>query len=368
MKKNKLIVTTSSNKYPIIIGKNIISKISKIMRDNSIINKKYLIVVDKNIPKIMLRKITNSLKKKDVYTHVFIATEKNKNQKNVNIILNILFKRNFSRDDCLISVGGGITGDVCGFAASLYKRGMKFINVPTTLLSQVDSSIGGKTGVNNEYGKNMIGSFYQPHMVLSDSEFLYSLKQREIICGYGEILKHSLIANKNFFNYLDKNLLNILDLKSPYIEKTIYQSCKIKKKIIEKDEKEKDLRKVLNLGHTFAHAFEATLGFSNKLNHGEAVILGIYSAIKFCQKKSLINMAESREILNHLKKLYLKDKINKFFKIKNLNTILSFMTKDKKNNSDKINLILLKNIGKPILNQKFSKTSLKEFFKKQLFY
>ena len=144
----------------------------------------------------------------------------------------ILLNKNFSRDDCLISIGGGITGDISGFAASLFKRGLKFINIPTTLLSQVDSSIGGKTGVNTKYGKNLVGSFYQPNLVISDTEFLKTLPNREIVCGYGEILKHSLIADKKFFKYLDKNITNILKLKSPFIEKTIFESCKIKKNVV----------------------------------------------------------------------------------------------------------------------------------------
>ena len=124
----------------------------------------------------------------------------------INKILDILLNKNFSRDDCLISVGGGITGDIAGFEASLFKRGMKFINIPTTLLAQVDSSIGGKTGVNSKYGKNLIGSFYQPDLVISDIKFLKTLPKREVVCGYGEILKHSLIANRNFYNLFSYNI------------------------------------------------------------------------------------------------------------------------------------------------------------------
>ena len=150
-----------------------------------------------------------------------------------------MLNKNFSREDCLIAVGGGITGDVGGFAASLFKRGLKFINIPTTLLAQVDSSIGGKTGINTNHGKNLIGSFYQPRLVISDLNFLNSLKKRELICGYGEILKHSLISNNNFFNFLNKNASNIIELRTFYIQKAIYESCVIKKKVVEKDEKEK---------------------------------------------------------------------------------------------------------------------------------
>ena len=131
------------------------------------------------------------------------------------MILNKLLEKNFSREDCLISIGGGITGDISGFAASLFKRGLQFINIPSTLLSQVDSSIGGKTGVNTIHGKNLIGSFYQPKIVISDINFLKTLPKREIVCGYGEVLKHSLIANKNFYNFLSRNVEKILKLKTP---------------------------------------------------------------------------------------------------------------------------------------------------------
>ena len=146
-------------------------------------------------------KIKNKLKGKENYFYFISASEKNKNQNNVNKILEILLRRNFSRQDCLITIGGGITGDLGGYAASLFKRGLQFINLPTTLLSQVDSSIGGKTGINTKYGKNLIGTFYQPKLVVSDIDFLKTLPKREIICGYGEILKHSLISNKNFLNF-----------------------------------------------------------------------------------------------------------------------------------------------------------------------
>ena len=277
-----------------------------------------------------------------------------------------MLNKNFSRDDCLISIGGGITGDVSGFAASIFKRGLKFINIPTTLLSQVDSSIGGKTGVNSKYGKNLIGNFFQPNLVISDIKFLQTLPKREVICGYGEILKHSIIANKKFFNFLNKNNKKILSLQSPYIEKSIYESCKIKKYIVEKDEKEKDMRKILNFGHTFAHAYEATLGYSKKLNHGEAVILGIRTALNFSLKNKFLNQNDYTSITNHILNCNLPSNINNFFKIKNLNEIVSFMLKDKKNNSKKINLVLLKKIGLPIINRKYDKKYLYSFLKKEL--
>ena len=366
MQPIKLKINTKAQRYSIIIGSNLGSSISKIIKNNSIDFKKCLLVIDKNAPKKIILKIKKSLNKKKLYVHFFNANEINKNFNSVNSILDILLQKNFSREDCVISIGGGITGDITGFAASLFKRGLKFINIPTTLLSQVDSSIGGKTGVNTKYGKNLIGCFYQPNLVISDIQFLKTLPKREVICGYGEILKHSLIANKKFFNFLNRNSDEVLNLSSPFIEKAIYESCKIKKNIVEKDEKEKNLRKILNFGHTFAHAYEASLGYSNKLNHGEAVILGMKTALGFSLKNNLLKQYEYNLIIKHILNTKLPFKIGKFFKIKDLNKILSFMIKDKKNNTDKINLVLLKKIGLPVINKEFKKNTLSEFLKNEL--
>ena len=362
MKPIKLKIKTKTQKYPIIIGSNLITNFSKIIKNNSLTFNQCLLVVDKNVPKKFITKIKNSLKKKKINIFFFSANETNKSFGIINKILEILLNKNFSRDDCLISIGGGITGDVSGFASSIFKRGMKFINIPTTLLSQVDSSIGGKTGINSNYGKNLIGSFYQPNLVISDVDFLKSLPKREIICGYGEILKHSLIRDKNFFKFLNKNVSKITQLTSPFIEKAIYESCKIKKSVVEKDEKEKHLRKVLNFGHTFAHAYEASLNYSKKLNHGEAVILGMKTALSFSLSLKMLEKRDYNLILNHVNKLNLSISVNKFFTKKNLNKILYFMAKDKKNKSQKINLVLLKKIGSPQINNEYSKERIKKFF------
>jgi len=366
MKTNKLIIKIDKISYPIFIGSNFISNLSKILIKNSIKFEKCLLIIDKKVPKILIHKIKKSFKNKKIFSFIINANEKNKNQKTVNSILKFLLLKNFSRQDCLITIGGGITGDVGGFAASLFKRGIQFINVPTTLLSQVDSSIGGKTGINTNFGKNLIGSFYQPKLVISDIDFLKSLPKREIVCGYAEILKHSLIRNKNFFIYLNKNIENIFKLKSPYIEKAIYESCKIKKIIVEKDEKEANIRKTLNFGHTFAHAYEAALGYSKRLNHGEAVLLGIVSALKFSYKNKFLSAQEYISITNHIKNNLLPFNLKNYFSKKDNNKILSFMTKDKKNNSDKINLILLKKIGLPIIDRKYKKDYIKNFLEREL--
>ena len=362
----KLQVKTGNHKYPIFIGNNILGKLKVILKKNFINFNQCLIIVDKNVPNQLIDKVINSLPKKKIFIHYFISSERNKNQKSINKILSILLSKNFNRNDCVISIGGGITGDVSGFAASIFKRGLKFVNIPTTLLSQVDSSIGGKTGINTKYGKNLIGAFYQPSLVISDTIFLKSLPKREIICGYGEILKHAIIADKKFFSFLDINGFQILNLKSPLIEKAIFKSCSIKKTVVEADEKEIGIRKILNFGHTFAHAYEATLKYSKKLNHGEAVILGIKTAAKFSLSSNILSNKEFNMIEDHLNKFNLPRNINKFFSKKNLNRVLSFMEKDKKNNTNKINLVLLKKIGYPIYKMQFDKNKINLFLKKEL--
>jgi 3-dehydroquinate synthase len=362
----KLQVKTANHKYPILIGNKILNKLYKLLRKNLINFNQCLLVVDKNVPKALINKVLKSLPKKKLSIHYFNASEKNKNQKSIDNILSILLSMNFNRNDCVISVGGGITGDVSGFAASIFKRGLKFVNIPTTLLSQVDSSIGGKTGINSKYGKNLVGTFYQPSLVISDINFLKSLPKRELICGYGEILKHALIADRKFFTFLNKNGSKILNLKSPFIEQAIFQSCSIKKKVVETDEKEIGIRKILNFGHTFAHAYEATLGYSKKINHGEAVILGIKTAAKFSLLNKILNIKEFKLIENHLNKLNLPRNLNKFLSTKNLKRILSFMKKDKKNNSNKLNLVLLKKIGSPTYKLQFDEKKVHFFLRKEL--
>ena len=359
-------IKTNSKHYNIYIGNNIISKVNQIIKKEGIYFKNSLIIVDKKIPKLFIKKLKSKLICEKKLVYLFNASEKNKNFFYLNNILEILLKNNFTRNDAIVCMGGGIAGDISAFAASIYKRGIKFINMPSTLLSQVDSSIGGKTGINNKYGKNLIGSFYQPDLVISDINLLKSLPKRELICGYAEILKHSLIKDKKLFSYLNKNLKNILNLSSPFIEKAIYESCKIKKKVVEKDEKEIGLRKILNFGHTFAHAYEAGLGYNHKLNHGEAVILGMKTALSFSFKENMLSRREYNLIINHIYNSGLPFSVKNYFSIKDLNKILSFMIKDKKNNSGNINLVLLRKIGKPIFNKQYSKKKVSSFLEKFL--
>ncbi len=346
MKNSKILIKTKSKKYPIYFGNKILGTAGNIIKNNIPNVKKVCIITDTNLPKASLRNLTSSLKKYNVKIYKLRVSEKIKNIKIANKIIEDLLKNNFNRSDCVISFGGGVVGDLTAFISSVTKRGLKFINIPTTLLAQVDAAIGGKTGINTKDGKNLIGTFYQPEFVLSDLAMINSLSRREMICGYGEILKHSLIKDKNFFNWLSKNNNKIIIKKNKKLLKTaIAKSCLIKSQIINKDEKEINLRMILNFGHTFAHGFEGAKNFSNKLNHGEAVLLGMIAASKLSNKKKLLPSKDLNLIIKHYKNANLPLNFKKFFKKNEINKIINFMKKDKKNLNNKINLILLKKIG-----------------------
>ena len=199
MKNTKLIVKTKSKSYPIYFGNNILNTTGRLLKKNLPGIKKICIISDNKLPKFILNKLIKSLKEYDLKIYKLSATEKTKSLKVANKIIEQLLNNNFNRSDCVIALGGGVLGDLSAFISNLTKRGLKFINIPTTLLAQVDASIGGKTGINSKYGKNLIGTFYQPSLVISDTNFLKSLPVREITCGYAEILKHSLIMNKKLF-------------------------------------------------------------------------------------------------------------------------------------------------------------------------
>ena len=355
MKKTKIIIKTKSKSYPIYFGSNILKITGGLVEKNLPGVKKICIISDNNLPKLLLKKLVNSLKKYELSIYKLSANEKNKNIKVGNKIIEYLLKNNFNRSDCIIGFGGGVIGDMSAFISNLTKRGLKFINIPTTLLAQVDASIGGKSGVNSAQGKNLIGTYYQPDFIISDVSVLKSLPRREIISGYGEILKHSLILDKNFFLWLFKNGKKIINRENDLLlKKAIIKSCKIKCNIVKKDEKEKNLRMILNFGHTFAHGFEGAKNFSKKLNHGEAVLLGMIVASELSNKKKLLQLKELLLIKKHYLDLQLPININKTFNKKEINKIIYFMKKDKKNIDKKINLILLSKIGKVTKPNKIS--------------
>ncbi len=358
MKNHEIKFNTKNKNYSIIIGKNSLKVLSKRVKLLCPKAKNIALIIDKNVPKKFKKFLKQKLKNYNLLFLTFAANEKNKSLKTVNYYLNILISKNFNRSDLVIGVGGGIVGDVAGFVSSIFKRGINFINIPTTLLAQVDSSIGGKTGVNSNYGKNLIGSFYQPRLVISDTSFLSSLPKKEMICGFAEILKHSIIKDKNFFKWLEKNTKFILTKKTKELTYAIKKSCEIKINFVTKDVNEKGLRMILNFGHTFAHAIEVKNNYSKNITHGEAVLSGMILATKL----SVLKKTCSPKTLSLIKNIYSNNNLDfayrKYSNQKTINKLIPYLKKDKKNNDDKINFILLKNIGKTVLPNK-SKISVK---------
>ena len=347
MKNTKIIVKTKSKSYPVYFGDGILNTAGTLINKNLPNVKKICIIFDKNLPLVLIKKLSKSLRKYNPKFYKLSAREKTKSLKVAEKIIEFLLKNNFNRSDCIIAFGGGILGDLSAFISSLIKRGVKFINIPTTLLAQADASIGGKTGINSSHGKNLIGTFYQPDFVLIDISMLNSLSRREMISGYSEILKHSLIIDKKFFLWLSKNAKKIINNKDTnLLTMAIMKSCKIKSQIVSKDEKEQNLRMMLNFGHTFAHGFEGVKNFSNKLNHGEAVLLGMMVASQLSYKKKILSLKDLIVLKKHYLSLNLPMNIKKKFKKKEINNIIYFMKNDKKNLGEKINLILIKKIGK----------------------
>tara|TARA_Y100000590_G_scaffold347350_1_gene397915 strand:+ start:3700 stop:4812 length:1113 start_codon:yes stop_codon:yes gene_type:complete len=367
MKNTKIVINTKSKNYPIYLGDGVLNTVGKVIKRDLPKVKKIAVISDKKVPSKFIKILKKSLKKYNVKIYKIIANEKTKSFKVANTLIEKLLQNNLNRSDCIISFGGGITSDLSAFVSNLTKRGIKFINIPTTLLAQVDASIGGKTAINSSQGKNLIGTFYQPDFVLMDLSILKSLPHKEMVCGYGEILKHSLIIDKKFFIWLCKNGKQIISNKNKKILKyAIFKSCEIKSKIVKKDEKEKNLRMILNFGHTFAHGFEASKNFSPKLNHGESVLLGMMMACRLAVEKGILPKKDLNVISKHYLELNLPMNIEKKFKKKEVKKIMHFMKKDKKNTNEKINLIFIKKIGKinnPV-SLKINDSELKKFLLK----
>ena len=268
-----------------------------------------------------------------------------------------LIKNNINRKSVIIAIGGGTLGDLVGFVASTVLRGLSFFLIPTTLLSQVDSSIGGKNGINTIYGKNLIGTFYQPKKVLIDISLLSTLPKKEIKSGYAEIIKHALIKDYSFFIWLEENASKLLKLNKSILEKAIYRSIMIKLYYIKKDEKEflidSNSRAMLNFGHTIGHAIESIYNYK-KFNHGEAISIGMITEAKISNNLGLLSSKELEKIIAHFKKFKLKiyDKILKDKKL------IEKLSKDKKNFKHNINFSLIDKIGKSIFYKKLDKNKV----------
>ncbi|AWD32765.1 3-dehydroquinate synthase [Candidatus Kinetoplastibacterium sorsogonicusi] len=304
------------------------------------------IITNNTISSMYIDIIKSSLKSihKPIIEICLPEGEEYKNLHTLNIIFDNLLKNNFDRKSLLIAFGGGVIGDITGFAASVYMRGIRFIQIPTTLLAQIDSSVGGKTAVNHILGKNMIGSFYQPISVEIDIDVLNTLPKREISAGLAEMIKYGLIIDKNFWEWCENHIKNLINLDQNHLIYAIKRSCELKSFVVSKDEKENNLRAILNFGHTFGHAIESVLGYGKWL-HGEAVACGMIQAAEL--SSNILNLKRSdveriRSMIKNINCPILAPKID-------IEKWLHAMKVDKKNTNGEINFVLLPEIGSSII-------------------
>ena len=263
--------------YPIYIGEGLLSQIKLI--ESHLKQKHVAVVTNTTVAPLYLDPLLTLLKQHGIKAFPIILPdgESYKNQATLNLIYDALLREKCERTTTLIALGGGVIGDMTGYAAATYLRGVPFIQIPTTLLSQVDSSVGGKTGINHPLGKNMIGAFYQPQCVIADIDTLKTLPSREFSAGMAEVIKYGLIRDEVFFNWLEKNIEGLMKLDSQLLIEAIQRSCQNKADVVEIDEHESGIRAILNLGHTFGHAIENAMGYGVWL-HGEAVAIGMVMA------------------------------------------------------------------------------------------
>jgi len=267
-----------------------------------------------------------------------------KNWETLNLIFDALLTDRAERKTTLIALGGGVIGDMTGFAAACYQRGVPFVQIPTTLLSQVDSSVGGKTGINHPLGKNMIGAFYQPKVVLADTDTLKTLPPRELSAGLAEVIKYGLIWDAEFLAWLEANMDKLRALDAAAIAHAIYRSCEIKAQVVAQDEREGGIRAILNLGHTFGHAIETGMGYGNWL-HGEAVAAGMVMAAQTSQRMGWISEADVKRTRALIRAAGLSDVAPDL----GVDTYLEFMGHDKKVEGGKMRFVLLKKLGEAVI-------------------
>ncbi len=342
---SKIEVGLDARSYEILVQNGILKNAYEYIAPFSKSGKLH-IIADCNALKLHGEKLLSSIKNANVeYNIIEIQSgEKSKSFASFENVIESLLSFGAERGDLIIAFGGGVTGDLSGFVAGVVNRGIDFIQIPTTLLSQVDSSVGGKTAINAKAGKNLVGLFWQPRAVLIDPLVLDTLPQRDLMAGFAEIFKIGLINDAQFFDYCDKNYAKILEENSVERRFAIETAIKAKADIVAKDERESGIRALLNLGHTFAHAIEAGVNYNEQLwRHGEAVACGIVMAANFSRQLELLDGQSAKRIENFIQNCGYRTKLdnNNF----NADDMLETMRHDKKNSGGQINLILLKNIG-----------------------
>lgn len=353
MNMKTLNVDLGDRSYPIYIGTNLLSQ-AELVRPY-VKGTQVMIVSNETVAPLYLEKVTQLFTGFETQSVILPDGEQYKNLKELDAIFDALLSHRFDRHCTLVALGGGVVGDMTGFAAACYQRGVNFIQIPTTLLAQVDSSVGGKTGVNHPLGKNMIGAFHQPQCVLIDTDTLNTLDDRQLSAGIAEIIKYGLIRDTGFINWLEENMDNLLARDPEVIAYAIETSCQSKANIVAEDEKESGVRALLNLGHTFGHAIEAGSGYGNWL-HGEAVGTGMLMAADLSMRQGWITQADVQRVEDLVDKAMLPTRAPHSI---GFDKFMELMAVDKKVRAGKINFVLYKSLGDAFVTDDFDMDNLK---------
>lgn len=356
-------VNLGERSYDICVGQGLLDDAARFVLP-LLKQKRVLVVTDSNVAPLYLERLSTALAKADISVEsvVLPAGEATKSLDHFGFLLESLLEKKIERSSTLIALGGGVIGDITGFAASVLLRGINFIQIPTTLLSQVDSSVGGKTGINSKVGKNLIGAFHQPRLVLIDTDTLDTLSKREVLAGYAEVVKYGLIDNRAFFDWLEVNGQGLINGDAELRGHAILTSCAAKAAIVAEDEKETGRRALLNLGHTFGHALEAECGYGETLLHGEAVAIGMVMAFDYCAAAGLCSKDDADLVRNHLQKLGAPVDVKAICQDHWDGALLArHMSKDKKVEGGKITFVLARGIGEAFLSKDVPGERLVEF-------
>ena len=354
----EITVDLGQRSYRIVIGTDLLGQAE--LYNEMLNTDQVLLVTDKEVEKLYLGTVLDALKEYKVITHAIPTGEQEKNLTRMNEIITLLLENHYDRSSCLVALGGGVVGDLTGFTAACYQRGIKFLQIPTTLLAQVDSSVGGKTAVNHKLGKNMIGAFHQPSGVIADVSVLKSLPEREFQSGLAEVIKYGLIRDMEFFEWLEGNIDDLMDQKSKALIYAVERSCINKAQVVEADETEKSVRATLNLGHTFGHAIETALNYKNWL-HGEAIALGMRMSSYMSMLMGMLSQEDVSRISELLDRARLPDKLPEQIRGADLRELMSV---DKKVSHGRLKLVLLKSIGEAVVTDKFNEEDLASTLKK----
>ncbi|MWC18694.1 3-dehydroquinate synthase [Acinetobacter johnsonii] len=349
-----LYVELGERRYPIFIGSDLDPKA---LLEPYIHGRQVMIVSNETVAPLYLARYVAAIEAlgKTVATCILPDGEKYKNIEHLNLIFDALLASGFNRDCTVLALGGGVIGDMAGFASACFQRGVYFIQVPTTLLSQVDSSVGGKTGINHPLGKNMIGAFQQPQVVLADMSQLKTLPSRELSAGLAEVIKYALLGDADFLTWLEQHMDALVQGDEAALAEAVYRSCAHKARIVANDEKEQGERALLNLGHTFGHAIESYLGYGEWL-HGEAVATGMVMAADLSQRMGWINaedLARTKNIIQRANLPIVCPQIP-------LDDFLAYMAHDKKVLNGQLRLVLMQAVGQAIITKTFDVELMKQ--------